>query len=52
MSPGEAVRVAFPDSLDDGPGDWWDLDAALLSSYCDDQDVKLYTYKHTNLEFA
>ena len=49
---GEAVRVAFPSTLDDGPGDWRDIDAALLSSYCDDQDVKLYTYKHTNLDFA
>jgi hypothetical protein len=49
---GEAVCVAFPSSLDDGPGDWRDIDPALLSSYCDDQDIKLYTYKHTNLEFA
>ncbi|ACV12010.1 hypothetical protein Huta_1840 [Halorhabdus utahensis DSM 12940] len=49
---GEAVRVAFPSTLDEGPGDWRDIDAALLSSYCDDQDLKLYTYKHTNLDFA
>lgn len=49
---GEAVRVAFPSTLDAGPGDWRDIDPALLSSYCDDQDVKLYTYKHTNLDFA
>jgi hypothetical protein len=49
---GEAVRVAFPSTLDGGPGDWRDIDAALLSSYCDDQDIKLYTYKHTNLDFA
>lgn len=49
---GEAVRVAFPSALDEGPGDWRDIEAALWSSYCDDQDIKLYTYKHTNLEFA
>lgn len=49
---GEAVRVAFPSTLDSGPGDWRDIDSALLSSYCDDQDIKLYNYKHTNLEFA
>nr|WP_236544731.1 hypothetical protein [Salinirussus salinus] len=49
---GEAVRVAFPSALYDGPGDWRDIDEALLSSYCDDQDIKLYTYKHSNLEFA
>jgi hypothetical protein len=49
---GEAVCVAFPSSLDQGPSNWRDIDPALLSSYCDDQDIKLYTYKHTNLEFA
>jgi hypothetical protein len=49
---GEAVRVAFPNSLDEGPGDWRDISAALLSSYCDDQDISLYTYKHENLKFA
>jgi hypothetical protein len=49
---GEAVRVAFPSSLDEGPGEWREIDDALLSSYCDDQDIKLYTYKHTNLELA
>lgn len=49
---GEAVRVAFPSSLDEGPGDWRTIDDALLSSYCDDQDIKLYTFKHENLEFA
>jgi len=49
---GEAVRVAFPDSLDEGPGDWRDISPALLSSYCDDQDISLYTYKHENLQFA
>jgi hypothetical protein len=49
---GEAVRVAFPSSLDEGPGDWRTIDDALLSSYCDDQDIKLYTYKHENLQFA
>lgn len=49
---GEAIRVAFPSSLDEGPGDWRDIDAALWASYCDDQDISLYTYKHSNLEFA
>jgi hypothetical protein len=49
---GEAVRVAFPSSLDTGAGDWRDIDPALLSSYCDDQDIDLYTYKHANLQFA
>lgn len=49
---GEAVRVAFPSTLDGGSGEWRDVDAALLSSYCDDQGVKLYTYEHTNLDFA
>ena len=49
---GEAVRVAFPSSLDEGPGDWRDISSALLSSYCDDQDINLYTYKHENLKFA
>lgn len=49
---GEGVRVAFPSSLDEGPGDWREIDPAILSSYCDDQDVSLYTYKHENLQFA
>jgi len=49
---GEGVRVAFPSSLDEGPADWREFDRALLSSYCDDQDVSLYTYKHDNLKFA
>ncbi|GGO03040.1 hypothetical protein [Haloarcula pellucida] len=49
---GEGVRVTFPSSLDEGPGDWRDIDPALFSSYCDDQDVSLYTYKHANLKFA
>ncbi len=49
---GEVVRVAFPSALDDGPGNWREFPAALLASYCDDQDVKLYSYKPTNLEFA
>lgn len=49
---GEGVRVAFPSSLDEGPGDWRDISPALFSSYCDDQDVSLYTYKHANLKFA
>ena len=49
---GEAVSVAFPSSLDQGPGDWRDIHPALLSSYCEDQSIKLYTYRHTNLDFA
>jgi len=49
---GEAVRVAFPTSLDEGPGDWRGFSEALLSSYCDDQGIKLYTYKPENLEFV
>ena len=49
---GEAVRVAFPSSLDEGPGAWRDYHPAILASYCDDQDVKLWTYKHENLVFA
>ena len=49
---GEAVRVAFPSTLDAGPGNWRTIHPAKLASYCDDQDVKLYTYKHTSLDFA
>jgi hypothetical protein len=49
---GEGVRVAFPNMLDEGPGEWREIHPALLSSYCDDQDIKLYTYKHSNLKFA
>ncbi|WP_119813818.1 hypothetical protein [Halalkaliarchaeum desulfuricum] len=49
---GEAVKVAFPSSLDKGPGDWRSYHPAILASYCDDQEIKLWTYKHENLEFA
>lgn len=49
---GEAVSVAFPSALDDGPSDWRTIHPAKLSSYCDDQDIKLYSYKHENLEYA
>ena len=49
---GEAVRVAFPSSLDDGPGDWRTYHPAILASYCHDTDIKLWTYKHENLVFA
>ena len=38
--------------LDEGPGDWRTIHPAKLASYCADQDIKLYTYKHTNLEYA
>jgi hypothetical protein len=46
---GEAVSVAFPSALDAGPGNWREIHPAKLASYCDDQDVTLYTYKHSNL---
>ncbi|MDL0129921.1 hypothetical protein PNP59_03080 [Halobacterium salinarum] len=49
---GEAVRVAFPETLDEGPGDWREIHPAKLASYCVDQDIQLYDYKHTSLEFA
>ncbi len=49
---GEAVNVAFPSALDEGPGNWREIHPAKLASYCDDQEIKLYTYKHANLEFA
>ena len=49
---GEAVNVAFPNSLDDGPGNWREIHPAKFASYCDDQDIQLYSYKHTNLKFA
>jgi len=49
---GEPVNVAFKNSLEQGPGDWKDIDAALLASYCDDQNIRCYTYSHYNLEFA
>ena len=49
---GEAVSVAFPSTLDEGPGNWREIHPAKLASYCDDQDIRLYTYKHTNLERA
>ena len=49
---GEAVNVAFPNMLDDGHANWREIHPAKLASYCDDQRIHLYTYKHTNLEFA
>ena len=49
---GEAVNVAFPEALDEGPSDWRTIHPSKLASYCDDQGIKLYTYKHTNLEHA
>lgn len=49
---GEAIHVTFPSLFDDGPGNWRDIHPAKLASYCFDQDIKLYTYKHTNLEHA
>ena len=49
---GEAVSVAFPSTLDEGPSDWRTIHPAKLASYCDDQGVKLYSYKHENLERA
>jgi len=35
-----------------GPGHWREIHPAKLASYCDDQAIRLYTYKHTNLETA
>lgn len=49
---GEVVEVAFPSSLDEGPGDWRGYHPAILASYCDDQEIKLWSYKHENLAFA
>lgn len=49
---GEAVSVAFPSALDDGPGNWRTIHPTKLASYCDDQDIKLYSYNHENLEHA
>lgn len=49
---GEAVNVTFPSQLHDGAGNWREIHPAKLASYCDDQDIKLYTYKHTNLDYA
>ncbi|MFC6733914.1 hypothetical protein [Haladaptatus sp. DYSN1] len=49
---GEAIQVTFPALLDEGPGDWRTIHPAKLASYCHDQHIKCYTYKHTNLEFA
>ncbi|MXR19231.1 hypothetical protein [Halobacterium bonnevillei] len=48
----ETVSVAFPSALDDGPGDWRTIHPAKLSSYCADQDIKLYSYKQENLRYA
>lgn len=49
---GEAVSVAFPSTLDDGPSDWPTIHPAKLASYCDDQAIQLYSYKHENLTYA
>jgi len=49
---GEAVSITFPNMLNDGPGNWREIHPTKLASYCDDQEIKLYTYKHTNLEYA
>ncbi|SIR83657.1 hypothetical protein SAMN05421809_2491 [Natronorubrum daqingense] len=49
---GEAVSVAFPSSLDEGPAEWREYHPAILASYCVDTDIKLWRYKHENLEFA
>lgn len=42
------MNAALPNSLDEGP----EIHPAKLASYCDAQGIKLYTYKHTNLECA
>ncbi|WP_353635556.1 hypothetical protein ABSL23_15655 (plasmid) [Halobacterium sp. NMX12-1] len=49
---GEVVRVAFSNTLNEGLDDWRTIHLAKLSSYCVDQDSRLYDYKHTNLEYA
>jgi len=49
---GEAVRIAFPSTLDKGPADWREYHPGILASYCVDTEIKLWTYKHENLEFA
>jgi hypothetical protein len=49
---GEAIQVTFPSILDEGPGDWRTIHSAKLASYCHDQEIRCYTYKHTNLELA
>ena len=49
---GEAINVAFAEPMNAGPGTWRDYHPAKLASYCHDQEIKLYTYKHTNLEHA
>jgi len=49
---GEGVRVAFAEPMNQGPGTWRDYHPGKLASYCYDQDIKLYTYKHTSLEYA
>jgi hypothetical protein len=46
------VSVVFLSTPREGPGNWREIHPAKLASYCDDQDVRLYTYKHTNLERA
>lgn len=48
----EAVKVAYPSTLDAAAGDWRDTQAALLASYCHEQGIECYTFKHTNLDFA
>jgi hypothetical protein len=49
---GEAIQVTFPSILNEGPGDWRTIHPAKLASYCHDQHVRCYTYKHTNVEAA
>lgn len=46
------VRVAFSSTFDKGPADWREYHPGILASYCVDTDIKLWTYKHENLEFA
>ncbi|WP_049900173.1 hypothetical protein [Natrinema sp. J7-1] len=48
----EAVNVAFVPQLDEGPGDWREIHPAKLASYCDDQNIRTYPYKYSNLELA
>jgi hypothetical protein len=44
--------VDIPAILYGGPEDWRNIHLAKLAPYCVDQDIKCYTYKHTNLRHA
>lgn len=46
----EAAAVAFIPQLDDRHGGRREVHQAKLASYCDDQNIRTYPYKHSNLE--